>query len=314
MFNRSNGVIAHHYVQSFSPEDNITSEQAHQIALEWIRKVAPDFQVVVATHADTDKIHNHFIINSCNTETGKKWHGNQNTLRTLRDESDILCVANNLSVIKRGSGKSIDQATYQLSMKGKSWKLQLVNDLDAARSSCRGKLDFIDFMNKRGYAVRYTDNHITFKMRGEVKGIRADTLARQFGAKYAKVNLEKSMGIEAPPQRYYLHHDRDVGILQFKKREFREFPQKEKVAKTETELQRNSRINAELKMQSVRDNDKLCYKVISAEQLERVNLTDAKLAYFESAKAANKFNIVYLASEAGKVDYAVYDNVQVLGK
>ena len=301
VFKKDNGILAHHYVQSFSPEDNVTPEQAHKIALEFIRKLAPDFQVVVATHVDTEKIHNHFIINSCNLETGKKWLGNQTTLRAMRIESDTLCVENDLSVIEKGGKKSkaLDQATYQLAMKGKSWKAQLVNDIDTACLSCKSKLDFIDFMNKRGYAVRYTDNHITFHKKGEDKKIRADTLAKQFGEKYTKINLEKTMSIPHS-SKYYMKYDKEVGILSLKEKKNKQFSRKNK---TETANQRNSRINKELKLQSAQNNDKLCYKVVTSEQLERIKLTDTKVACF---KKGDRFNIAYLESEAGKVDYAVY--------
>jgi predicted lactoylglutathione lyase len=307
---KNNGILAHHYVQSFSPEDNITPEQAHHIALDFIKKLAPDFQVVVATHIDKGHIHNHFIINSCNIKTGYKWLENQTTLRMMRVESDVLCVENDLSVIEKGSNKSkaIDQATYQLAMKGKSWKTQLVNDLDMACSFCKGKLNFIDFMNKQGYEVQYKDRHITFKKKGEDKGIRADTLAKQFGEKYTKINLEKSMSIPHS-SKYYMKYDKDVGILSLKEKKYQQASQKEK---TETEKQKNFRINKELKLQSAQNNDKLCYKVITPEQLEQVKLTDTKIAYFDSKKESDKINIVYLNSEAGKIDYAVYNEIKSL--
>ena len=380
-FNQNQGRLAHHYVQSFSPDDNVTAEQAHEIALEFIRKVAPDYQVIVATHADTEKIHNHFIINSCNTKTGKKWHDNKTTLNMMRAESDKLCVKNNLSVIKyeRFEIRAVDQTTYQLSMQGKSWKSQLVNDLDAARSACRSKLDFIDFLNKRGYDVRYTDSHITFKPKSQAKGIRADTLARQFGEKYTKTNLEKSMGVAAiHSPKNVVHHNRKItGNIRY--RELTQLPgenfkckinadkllllqssaffysakilangealvtvkstDRERLAKTlgieltalpmsaeavlpnkkasekiESENQRNFRINAELKSQSAASGDKLCYKVITPEQLGRVKLTDAKIAYFESKKESSKFNIVYLESDAAKVNYAVFNEIKGLKK
>jgi hypothetical protein len=197
--NQDKGILAHHYIQSFSPDDNITPEQAHQIGLEFIKRVAPNYQIIVATHIDKAHIHNHFFINSCNIETGYKWHDNLNTLGHLQDVSDGLCRVNDLSVIDRNAErKGIDQTTYQLAMKGKSWKVNLVNDLDVAIKSCKGKAAFIDFLNEIGYHVRYTDNHITITKIGEKKGVRVDTLAKQFGDKYKKLNIEKGIGISPP--------------------------------------------------------------------------------------------------------------------
>ncbi|MEG0614112.1 MAG: relaxase/mobilization nuclease domain-containing protein [Oscillospiraceae bacterium] len=195
-FNQNKNILAHHYVQSFSPDDNITPEQAHQIGLELIKKIAPNYQVVLGTHIDKGHIHNHFIINSCNIETGYKWHNNKSSLSNIRNESDKLCKKNDLSVIsEKGKFKSLDQTTYQLAKKGRSWKINLIKDLDEALISCKGKIDFIDFLNKKNYSVKYSDSSITVQKLGEKKAIRVDTLAKQFGSKYSKENIEKKLNI-----------------------------------------------------------------------------------------------------------------------
>lgn len=189
------GVIAHHYYQSFSPEDNITPEQAHKIGVELASKMFDGFQCVVTTHIDKNHVHNHILVNSCHMETGLKWLSNKKTLQTIRNESDRLCKRYGMSVIEADDGsKAIGKTTYQLAMQGKSWKVQLVNDLDEAVQSCKNKKEFQTFFSDRGYEVRYTANHITLKKVGEKKGIRVDTLAKQFGSQYTKEQLEKRMG------------------------------------------------------------------------------------------------------------------------
>lgn len=199
-FNQDKKIIAHHYYQSFSPDDEITPEQAHEIGVELAKKMFTDFQVVVSTHIDKSHIHNHIIVNSVNLETGQKWHSNKKTLAEIRSESNKLCLKNGLSIIdKHSSTKSLDRSTYQLAVKGKSWKLQLVNDISEAREQCKSKEDFIAFLESRDYDVKYRDIHITIQKRGEKKGIRVDTLAKQFGDDFKKENLEKAMGYYQPP-------------------------------------------------------------------------------------------------------------------
>lgn len=201
-FNQDKGVIAHHYYQSFQKDDNVTPEQAHQIGVELAKKMFPNFQVAIATHIDREHIHNHIIVNSCNIVTGQKWYSNKRTLSDIRKESDRLCLANGLGVItKNNKYQGLDRTTYQLGLKGKSWKINLVHDLDVAVERCKSKEDFISFLRGKDYSVRYTDSHITITKNGEKKGIRVDTLARQFGDKYKKASLEKNMGYyTAPPQ------------------------------------------------------------------------------------------------------------------
>ena len=199
-FNQDKGVIAHHYYQSFQKDDNVTPEQAHQIGVELAKKMFPNFQVAIATHIDREHVHNHFIVNSCNIITGQKWYSNKRTLSDIRKESDKLCLSNGLGVItKNNKYQGLDRTTYQLGLKGKSWKINLVHDLDAAVKQCKSKEEFISFLEVKNYSIRYTDNHITITKNGEKKGIRVDTLARQFGDKYRKVSLEKNMGYYKPP-------------------------------------------------------------------------------------------------------------------
>ena len=200
--NKDSGVLAHHYVQSFSPNEKVTPELAHKIGVELAQKVAPGFQVIVSTHVDKDHIHNHIIINSVSMETKLKWKADLRTRMNMRDESDRLCQQYGLTTIKKQSGlRGIDQATQKLAEKGKSWKVELCHVLDEAIKLCNTKEQFIAFMKRKGFAItRYTDRHITFWKAGEKKGIRADTLAKQFGDRYTKENLERLMGFYVPPK------------------------------------------------------------------------------------------------------------------
>ena len=200
-YNKDSERLAHHYVQSFSPNENVTPELAHKLGVELAEKIAPEYQVIVSTHIDKDHIHNHIIINSVNPTTGLKWVNNKSSLRSIWQENDKLCKQYGLTTIEKTSGlRGIDQATQKLAEKGKSWKVELCRTLDEALKICNNKNEFISFMKKRGFEItRYTDTHITFHKPGEKKGIRADTLAKQFGDKYTKENLEKIMGFYRPP-------------------------------------------------------------------------------------------------------------------
>lgn len=201
-FDKDDKILAHHYVQSFSPNEKITPELAHQLGVELAEKIAPGFQVIISTHIDKNHIHNHFIINSVSIETGLKWKGNKTTLeKIMRPESDKLCQKYGLTTIKKQSGlRGIDQATRELATKGKSWKVDLCNALNEAAKLCNSKQEFISFMKNKSFEItRYTDKHITFQKIGETKKIRANKLAEQFGDYYKKENLEKMMGFYRPP-------------------------------------------------------------------------------------------------------------------
>lgn len=197
--NQNKGIIASHICQSFSPDDNVTPELAHKIGKDLINKCFPDFQVVLATHSDREHIHNHFIINSASLLDGKKFYENKSTLNQIRKVSDELCYKNDLSVIEKDNVTKyspLDQSTLNAAKQGRSWKFNLVKDLDGALQNCKNKNEFINYFQTRDYEIKFTNKNITFKKKREKKGIRADTLAKQFGQKYSKNNIENKLNIE----------------------------------------------------------------------------------------------------------------------
>ena len=48
--------VAYHIIQSFSPKDNITPEQANEIGKRLCQELYPDFQCVISTHIDRGHI------------------------------------------------------------------------------------------------------------------------------------------------------------------------------------------------------------------------------------------------------------------
>lgn len=198
LVNKNNKILAHHFVQSFGDYDNVTPELAHQIGLEFIKNNLSKYQVTLATHIDGGHIHNHFIINSVSPVDGLKFKDNKNSINALRQASDDLCVKYGLSIIDKGTQSKydvLDNATIQCAKKGTSWKLQLVKDLDEAFENCNTKNEFISFMKNKNYEIRWANKNITFRKQGVNKGIRADTLAKQFGYKYSKASIEYKLNI-----------------------------------------------------------------------------------------------------------------------
>ena len=102
----------YHYVQSFSPDEVITGEQAHQLAKEFAAKAWPDSEVLIATHLDAEHIHSHFIVNAVCWESGKMLRQGPNTLRSLRQLSDELCLEHGFSVLPQQKKKKLRTAHH----------------------------------------------------------------------------------------------------------------------------------------------------------------------------------------------------------
>ena len=158
LYNQDGGRMFYHMVQSFSPEENITPEVAHEIACK-LADAIPGFEIVVATHCDADHVHSHFVINSVSFETGKKYHSDPQSIQTLWDTSDKLCLQYGLSVIKERKKKehNMNDREYRAYDRGNSWKMALEIAIDDCMTMARNKNHFIRLMEFRGYEVTWTD-------------------------------------------------------------------------------------------------------------------------------------------------------------
>ena len=163
---KMDGINFYQYIQSFSPTENITHRQAHEIALEFAARAWPGAEVLVTTHCDTNHVHSHFIINSVNFETGLKLRQDPNTLKFLRMVSDDICMAHGFSVLPRyeGGGKKMSAREYRAAQKGERWKFRLMYDVTDAMKKSSSREDFIILMKRKGYKVRWEDGRrdITF--------------------------------------------------------------------------------------------------------------------------------------------------------
>lgn len=172
-YGKTDGMNFYQYVQSFSPEENITPHKAHEIAIEFAEKAWTGYEVLVATHCDAQHIHSHFVINSVSFENGKKLRQNPNTLNSLRALSDEICRQHNLSTLVpyNKDGIKISTREYRTAVKGQSWKFKLMNDIDKAMNISGSKEDFINAMSIMGYSVTWTGDrkYITYQCPNKMK-------------------------------------------------------------------------------------------------------------------------------------------------
>lgn len=96
-------ILAHHYLISFDPKDNIEPEKAHQISEEIINKfLKKQYQAVLSTHIDKeDHIHTHIIFNTFNKNNGKKYESSPAKLREFKQIINEVCLEHNLNPINK---------------------------------------------------------------------------------------------------------------------------------------------------------------------------------------------------------------------
>ena len=198
-YRKTNGRQYYHFVQSFAETDDLTPQEAHAIALELVQQEFPNFEVLVATHIDTDHLHSHLIVNSVSFQDGKKLHQSAADLQAHRLASDEICAAHGLDILpppeKQVKQKRMGTREYRSAAKGESWKFRLMNTIDQCMRYAETREEFISLMESEGYQVRWTDSrkNITYTTPEGMK-CRDDRLHE---TKYTKEVMEREFRIRA---------------------------------------------------------------------------------------------------------------------
>lgn len=190
LYGKTGGVKYHHIIQSFSPEDNITPEKAHEIGKELVESQFKGFEVFVVTHKDKDHIHNHLVVNSVSFENGLKYNASNKSLWDIKRESNRLCERENLKTLDlyHKAEKRISSAEKRIMDRGQiPWKDELRQIIDIARERTKDLQSFREFLEKNfEIETRVTKNSISYKHPDHGKAIRG----RSLGDKYNKEELE----------------------------------------------------------------------------------------------------------------------------
>ncbi len=154
-YGKTDGRNYYHYIQSFDSYDTISAKNAHDLAVEFAEKAWPGYEVLVCTHCDTDNPHSHFVINSVSFETGKKLRQNPNTLKDLRQLSDKICMAHGYEILEpyQKGGANLSAREYRAAVKGESWKIDLMREINGAMERVGSKEEYIEEMKRRGYEM-----------------------------------------------------------------------------------------------------------------------------------------------------------------
>ncbi|OPZ20856.1 MAG: Relaxase/Mobilization nuclease domain protein [Firmicutes bacterium ADurb.BinA205] len=168
MYNKTDGVKYYHFVQSHPSGYKIELSLAHKIAVEFAEKAFLGHEVVVATHTDAEHIHSHFIFNAVNADTGLKYHSNKFTLQDLRQLSDEICQKYGVTTLSKPEihkqSNGVTNGEYRVAMRGESWKMDLINIIDAVMKRAKSKKQFRFYMKQCGYDVKWEDSrkYITY--------------------------------------------------------------------------------------------------------------------------------------------------------
>ena len=232
LWNKTGGRTYKHFVQSYHKDEKIDLEKAHELAYQFVEKAElfKDFEVLIATHNDKDHIHTHFIVNSVNAITGKKFQMKKTDLDVLRNISDEICRKNGLTITK--DGKSFEgekrvsisaptKETYRQLKKASEKKTtsyieNIAKAIIELKEIAKSKIEFIELMKNKGFEVLWSDNkkNVTYvdlarKKAGEIKYKVRDSRLE----KYYNMAFGKSLELYFEKNREEVNIDGDLSIL-----------------------------------------------------------------------------------------------------
>ncbi|HFR3803641.1 TPA: SAG1250 family conjugative relaxase, partial [Streptococcus suis] len=191
-------IHAHHLIQSFSPEDNLTPEEINRIGYETIMELTGGrFRFIVATHTDKNHVHNHILINAIDSNSDKKLIWNYALERNLRMISDRISKMAGAKIIE----KRFSYRDYQ-KYRQSSHKFELKQRLYFLMRQSKSFDDFLEKAVQLHVHIDFSQKHSRFMMtdRAMTKPIRGRQLSKRdlydeefFRTHFAKQEIESRL-------------------------------------------------------------------------------------------------------------------------
>lgn len=180
-YNMKGNRVAYHVIQSFSPQDNITVEEANEIGKRLCNELYSNFQCVISTHIDREHIHNHISINAINIK-GRKLEdrliNKKEGLYALSDTSDKIAAQYGCFILPRKTYLKNKNKNYYYQFKEQTWKQKIKEDIDKIIGKSNTLEEFLDKLSMY-YEVK-KGKHISVKAIGMKKFTRLSTIDRLY--------------------------------------------------------------------------------------------------------------------------------------
>lgn len=174
--------VAYHIIQSFSPKDNITEEQANEIGKKLCEELYPNFQCVISTHIDKGHIHNHICLNAISLDGRKiedRLSNEKEGLYGLSDTSDKISAEYGCFIMPRKTYMKSKTKDYYHQYKEQTWKEKIKDDIEEILPKCNSLEEFLDELSILGYEIRRGKN-LSVKCLGMERFARLNTINSNF--------------------------------------------------------------------------------------------------------------------------------------
>ncbi|MGX7203094.1 transcription elongation factor GreAB [Enterococcus plantarum] len=182
---RKNAVLAHHLIQSFSPDDNLSPEKIHEIGYNTVMELTGgDYEFVIATHVDKEHIHNHILFNSTNLKTGKAFRWQKGTKRVYEQISDKIAAKEGAKIIQKSPKNT--HKKYTMWQTESMFKQKIKSRLDFLLAHSSSIEDFLQKADALNLSVDFSKKWATYKLLDEaqIKNTRSRSLSKNNPDRY----------------------------------------------------------------------------------------------------------------------------------
>ena len=193
--NSGKQVLAHHLIQSFSPEDNLTADQVHEIGRQTMMEfTGGDYEFVIATHVDKHHLHNHIILSTTNASTLKKMRWQKNTLKNLRAISDKHAAKYGAKIIEPSMKNSYTK--YSAWRRQNNYRFEIKQRLDFLLKQSISLEDFKQKAKALDLQIDFSGKFVKYQLtdQPQKRRVRDDTLSKKgrYSLEQIKEQVEKN--------------------------------------------------------------------------------------------------------------------------
>ena len=196
-------IDAYHVIQSF-PESVKDPELVHKLGLLYAERAFPGHKCLVATHMNTDHLHNHIIVCAYHESGTHKFKMDTAAYRKMQQVNDTLSREYDLPVLEESIDEPLnmvgelsrfgegnitsvrDLGETAMRKEKRSWKLDLEQCISENADNAASWADFKNRMEDSGWLIRETEKNITYINRDNPK---RRARGAPLGQEYTKENI-----------------------------------------------------------------------------------------------------------------------------
>ena len=184
-------VLAHHIIQSFSPDDKLTPEEVHEIGRKTVLELTKgEHEFVIATHMDKAHLHNHIIFNTTNNITLKKFRWKKGTKKSLEHISDKHADMYGAKILKRE--EILNHKKYSAYKQKDTIREEIREKIKFLLKNSSSLKDFVEKLEILGIEIDPKGQEIKYKLKEKsLRWIRSKSLSKK--GYYSLKNINKKI-------------------------------------------------------------------------------------------------------------------------